>query len=171
MSKNLVLTGMMGAGKSTIGKSLAKKLSYTFIDIDKKIEKKEGCKINLIFKKKSENYFRRIENNITLDELKKQKSVISLGGGAFLNTSIRRKVKSSSISFWLDVELNELVKRLSKSKKRPLLVKNNLKETIKKIYLERKKTYNEADFRIKCSFLKPDKIVRKILELYEKSGD
>ena len=162
---------MMGAGKSTIGKSLAKKLSYTFIDIDKKIEKKEGCKINLIFKKKSENYFRRIENNITLDELKKQKSVISLGGGAFLNTSIRRKVKSSSISFWLDVELNELVKRLSKSKKRPLLVKNNLKETIKKIYLERKKTYNEADFRIKCSFLKPDKIVRKILELYEKSGD
>ena len=171
MSKNLVLTGMMGAGKSTIGKSLAKKLSYTFIDIDKKIEKKEGCKINLIFKKKSENYFRRIENNITLDELKKQKSVISLGGGAFLNTSIRRKVKSSSISFWLDVELNELVKRLRKSKKRPLLVKNNLKETIKKIYLERKKTYNEADFRIKCSFLKPDKIVRKILELYEKSGD
>ncbi len=161
----------MGAGKSTIGKSLAKKLSYTFIDIDKKIEKKEGCKINLIFKKKSENYFRRIENNITLDELKKQKSVISLGGGAFLNTSIRRKVKSSSISFWLDVELNELVKRLRKSKKRPLLVKNNLKETIKKIYLERKKTYNEADFRIKCSFLKPDKIVRKILELYEKSGD
>tara|TARA_B100001248_G_scaffold211360_1_gene165617 strand:- start:1046 stop:1561 length:516 start_codon:yes stop_codon:yes gene_type:complete len=171
LSKNLVLTGMMGAGKSTIGKSLAKKLSYTFIDIDKKIEKKEGCKINLIFKKKSENYFRRIENNITLDELKKQKSVISLGGGAFLNTSIRRKVKSSSISFWLDVELNELVKRLRKSKKRPLLVKNNLKETIKKIYLERKKTYNEADFRIKCSFLKPDKIVRKILELYEKSGD
>ena len=161
----------MGAGKSTIGKSLAKKLSYTFIDIDKKIEKKEGCKINLIFKKKGENYFRRIENNITLDELKKQKSVISLGGGAFLNTSIRRKVKSSSISFWLDVELNELVKRLRKSKKRPLLVKNNLKETIKKIYLERKKTYNEADFRIKCSFLKPDKIVRKILELYEKSGD
>tara|TARA_A100001015_G_scaffold312626_1_gene418171 strand:+ start:2567 stop:3082 length:516 start_codon:yes stop_codon:yes gene_type:complete len=171
LSKNLVLTGMMGAGKSTIGKSLAKKLSYTFIDIDKKIEKKEGCKINLIFKKKSENYFRRIENNITLDELKKQKSVISLGGGAFLNTLIRRKVKSSSISFWLDVELNELVKRLRKSKKRPLLVKNNLKETIKKIYLERKKTYNEADFRIKCSFLKPDKIVRKILELYEKSGD
>tara|TARA_B100001989_G_scaffold237570_1_gene200341 strand:+ start:389 stop:877 length:489 start_codon:yes stop_codon:yes gene_type:complete len=162
---------MMGAGKSTIGKSLAKKLSYTFIDIDKKIEKKEGCKINLIFKKKGENYFRRIENNITLDELKKQKSVISLGGGAFLNTSIRKKVKSSSISFWLDVELNELVKRLRKSKKRPLLVKNNLKETIKKIYLERKKTYNEADFRIKCSFLKPDKIVRKILILYEKSGD
>ncbi len=161
----------MGAGKSTIGKSLAKKLSYTFIDIDKKIEKKEGCKINLIFKKKGENYFRRIENNITLDELKKQKSVISLGGGAFLNTSIRKKVKSSSISFWLDVELNELVKRLRKSKKRPLLVKNNLKETIKKIYLERKKTYNEADFRIKCSFLKPDKIVRKILILYEKSGD
>ena len=162
---------MMGVGKSTIGKSLAKKLSYNFIDIDKIIEKKEGCKINLIFKKKSENYFRRIENIISLEELKRQNSVISLGGGAFLNNSIRRKVKSSSISFWLDVGLEELVKRLSKSKKRPLLIKNNLKETIKKIYLERKKTYSEADFRVKCSFLKPDKIVKKILILYEKSGD
>ena len=67
--------------------------------------------------------------------------------------------------------IEELFKRLSKSKKRPLLIKNNLKETIKKIYLERKKTYSEADFRVKCSFLKPDKIVKKILILYEKSGD
>ena len=122
---------MMGVGKSTIGKSLAKKLSYNFIDIDKIIEKKEGCKINLIFKKKSENYFRRIENNISLEELKRQNSVISLGGGAFLNNSIRRKVKSSSISFWLDVGLEELVKRLQ-IKKRPLLIKNNLKRLSRK---------------------------------------
>ena len=59
MNKSLVLTGMMGVGKSTIGKSLADKLSYTFIDVDKLIEAKEGCSINLIFKKKSEEYFRK----------------------------------------------------------------------------------------------------------------
>ena len=168
MSKNLVLTGMMGVGKSTIGRSIAKALSYSFIDIDKLIEKKEGCSINSIFKNKSEIYFRKIEKQISLEELEKKNSVISLGGGAFLNKSIRRSVKNSSISFWLDVEVTELVKRLKKNKKRPLLFKKNLNETVNKIYLERKRPYSEADYRIKCTFLKPSFIVKKILNLYEK---
>ncbi len=172
MSKNLVLTGMMGVGKSTIGKSLAEKLSFKFIDVDKLIEAREGCSINHIFKNKSENYFRRIEKIISLQQLKKNKSVISLGGGAFLNKTIRREVKNSSISFWLDVDVNGLVKRLSKTKKRrPLLFKKNLKNTINKIYLERKKIYSEANFRIKCNFLRPKIIVTKVLNLYEKSGN
>ena len=159
----------MGVGKSTIGKSLAEKLSFNFKDIDKLIERKEGCSINQIFKNKSENYFRRLENIISIQELKKKDNVISLGGGAFLNNSIRRTVKKSCVSFWLDVEINELVKRLRRSKKRPLLYNKNLRETINKIYLERKNTYNEADFKIKCNFLKPELIVEKILKLYEKS--
>ena len=163
---------MMGVGKSTIGKSLAEKLSFKFIDVDKLIEVREGCSINHIFINKSENYFRRIEKIISLQQLKRSKSVISLGGGAFLNKTIRRKVKNSSISFWLDVDVNGLVKRLSKTKKkRPLLFKKNLKNTINKIYLERKKTYSEADFRIKCNYLRPAIIVTKILNLYEKSGN
>ena len=171
MTKNLVLTGMMGVGKSTVGKMLANKLAFTFIDIDKLIENEEGCTINQIFKNKSENYFRRIENSITLKELNKNNSVISLGGGAFLSKSIRKAVKNSSISFWLDVNANELFKRLNKTKKRPLLYKKDLKVTINKIYLERRKTYSEANFRIKCDFLKPQIIVNKVLKLYEKSRD
>ena len=171
MGKSLVLTGMMGVGKSTIGKGLAKKLSYKFIDIDKLIEVKEGCSINQIFKNKSESYFRRLENIVSLRELKKENSVISLGGGAFLDNSIRRAVKNSSISFWLDVEVNELIKRLNKTRKRPLLSQKNLKETVNKLYYERKKTYSEANFRIKCNFKKPENIVKNILEFYEKSGN
>ena len=160
---------MMGVGKSTIGKSLAEKLSFKFIDIDKIIEKKEGCTIDLIFKNKSESYFRSLENSVTLNELRKEKVVISLGGGAFLNNTIRRAVRSSSISFWLDVNHDILIKRLKKNKKRPLLLNKNLNEIVKKIYLERKKTYSEADFKVKCNFLKPDIIVKKILKLYESS--
>tara|TARA_B100001248_G_scaffold258847_1_gene243835 strand:- start:52 stop:567 length:516 start_codon:yes stop_codon:yes gene_type:complete len=171
LSKNLVLTGMMGVGKSTIGKSLAERLSFSFVDIDKLIETKEGSSINLIFKKKSENYFRRLENIVSLEELKKSDSVISLGGGAFLNNAIRRAVKYSSVSFWLDVDINELTKRLNKTKRRPLLTGKNLRDNINKIYLERKKTYSEADYRIKCNFLDPETIVNKILKIYEKSGN
>ena len=162
---------MMGVGKSTIGKNLAKKLKYNFIDVDKIIEAKEGLSINLIFKNKSESYFRKIENDITLSELKKDNSVISLGGGAFLNKTIRRNTKKFSTSFWLDVPVYELIKRLKKSSQRPLSFKKNIDETVKKIYFDRKKIYNEADFRIKCNSLKSREIVNKILELYEKPGN
>ena len=169
MGKILTLTGMMGVGKSTIGKNLAKKLKYNFIDVDKIIEDKEGISINLIFKNKSETYFRKIESEITLKELKKENSVISLGGGAFLNKSIRKNAKKFSVSFWLDVPLEQLVKRLKKGRQRPLLYKKNITETIKKIYFDRKKIYNEADYRIKCNSLKSFEITKKILDLYETS--
>ena len=171
MGKNLTLTGMMGVGKSTIGKNLAKKLNYKFIDVDKLIEIKEGSSINLIFKNKSESYFRKIENDITLSELKNDNSVISLGGGAFLNNAIRRSTKKLSVSFWLDLPIEALIKRLKKNTQRPLLFKKNIAETAKKIYLDRKKIYSEADYRIKCNSLKPNEIVSKILDLYEKSGN
>ncbi len=171
MKKNLVLTGMMGVGKSTVGKNLAQKLSYNFVDIDRTIETREGSTINLIFKNKSESYFRKLENEISLEKLKKKNTVVSLGGGAFLNKFIRREVKNTSVSFWLDVDVSELIKRLKKNKKRPLLYNKNLNVTVNKIYLERKKTYSEADYRIKCNFLDPDEIVDKILKLYEKSGN
>ena len=171
MLKNLALTGMMGVGKSTIGKILAKKLNYTFVDVDKLIEIKEGSSINLIFKNKSEGYFRKIEKDITLSELKKNNSVVSLGGGAFLNSSIRKSVKKLSISFWLDLPTDELIKRLKKSKQRPLLFEKNTAETVKKIYFNRKKIYNEADHRIKCKSLGSKEIAKIIINLYEKSDN
>ena len=157
---------MMGVGKSTIGKNLANKLSYSHVDIDRIIEEKEGSTINIIFKNKGENYFRMLENKTTITELKKDSSVISLGGGAFLDKDIRRAVKKSSISFWLDINLNILINRLNRSKKRPLLFKKNIGETIGKIYFERKKIYSEADFKVRCDKLKTDTIVNKILKIH-----
>ena len=169
MEKNLTLTGMMGVGKTTIGKRLAKKLNYAFVDVDKIIEKQEGESISSIFKNKGEDYFRKIEKQLTIIELKKNNSVISLGGGAFLNSTIRQYSKKNSISFWLDVPIEILIKRLKKSKNRPVIGKEKTNDSIKKIYFVRKKFYTKADYRIKCKTLTLKQIIEKILKFYEKS--
>ena len=156
---------MMGVGKSTIGKKLAKKLKFKFVDIDQIIEKKEKNTIKEIFENKSENYFRKVEKKITLEELKKNNLVIALGGGAFINTSIRKKIKDSSVSFWLDLKVESLLDRLKNVTKRPLLDQNQLEESINKIYSERKKIYNKSNFRIKCNLMNVDQIVDKIVKL------
>ena len=171
MRKNLVLTGMMGVGKSTIAKNLAKKLKIKFSDIDKIIEKKEKNTIKEIFENKGESYFRKVEKKITLEELEKNNLVIALGGGAFINNSIRKKVKNSSISFWLDLSLKSILRRLKNVKKRPLLNQDSLEETMNKIYSERKKIYNESNFRIKCHSINIEETVNKITKLYESSRD
>ena len=95
LKKNIVLSGMMGSGKSTIGAILSKKLKLDFIDIDKKIEINEKKKITEIFRTKGEAYFRKLETNISLSYLKKDNQVISLGGGGFLNELIRKECKKS----------------------------------------------------------------------------
>ena len=159
----------MGVGKSTIGKKLAKKLKLKFIDIDQIIEKKEKRTIKEIFENKSEGYFRKIEKKISLEELKKSNAVIALGGGAFMAPSIRKEAKNLSISFWLDLNLKSLLIRLKNVKKRPLLNKDRLEESINKIYSERKKIYNESNFKIKCNLMNASQIVNKIIKLYENS--
>ena len=171
MRKNLVLTGMMGVGKSTIGKMLAKKLKVKFFDIDTIVEKKEKNSIKEIFDHKGEDYFRKIEKKITLQELKKINSVIALGGGAFIDKSIRKEVNNSSISFWLDLNLKSILPRLKNIKKRPLLNKSDLEKTINKIYTERKKIYNKSDFKIICDSMNTKEIVNKIIKLYENSAN
>ena len=160
---------MMGVGKSTVGKKLAKKLKLKFIDIDQIIEKKEKRTIKEIFEDKSEDYFRKIEKKISLEELKKSNSVIALGGGAFMDSSIRKEAENLSISFWLDLSLESLLIRLKNVKKRPLLNQDRLEESVNKIYSERKKIYNKSDFKIKCNLMNADQIVSKIIKLYESS--
>jgi len=160
---------MMGVGKTTIGKKLAEKLKIKFVDIDKIIEAREKKTIKEIFELDGESYFREIEKNITLDILRKKKLVIALGGGAFMNSEIRKEVIKTSISVWLDLSPKNLISRLKNTKKRPLLNKNNLNELVNEIYSRRKKNYNESNCRIKCDFLEKNQIVNKIINLYEKS--
>ena len=166
--KNLVLIGMMGAGKSTIGRFLSKKLDLEFLDVDKKIEKEEGNKIYEIFQKNGENYFRKLEEKISLNLLDLNNKIISLGGGGFLNNRIREEVLSKSLSFWLNWHSSTLIKRISKSKKRPLV--SNLNENkIKKLILDRSKIYYLANYKINCEKLTKNEIVNKIKYIYEKN--
>ena len=167
MKKNLVLTGMMGVGKSTIGRVLAKRLKLEFIDIDNIIEIKEKNNIKEIFENKGEEYFRKVEKKISIEEIKKQNLVIALGGGAFLDPLIRKEVKNSCISFWLDLSIKLLLPRLKNNTKRPLLDHRKLEQSVNKIYSLRKKIYNESNFKIKCDTLDKDTIVKKIINLYE----
>jgi len=158
---------MMGVGKSTVGKALSKRLSMQFIEIDKIIEKKVGLTIQKIFEQKGEFFFRKIEEKVTLLEVKKKKKIISLGGGAFMNSKIRENVISDTKSFWLDLNLVQLEKRLIKSKKRPLLHNKNIRLILEKIYTERKNTYSLANCKIDCNNLSTNLIVEKIVKLYE----
>ncbi len=166
MKKNLALTGMMGVGKSTLGKALSRQLLMQFSDIDKIIENKLKMSIQKIFDEKGELFFRKFEEKTTLQEFKKKNIIISLGGGAFMNSKIRKTALSCSETFWLDLDSKLLAKRLVKSKRRPLLNNKYLEETLKKIYKERKSTYSNAKYRIDCGNLSLKLITGKIIELY-----
>ena len=168
MKKNLVLLGMMGVGKTTIGKIVAKEQGIEFIDTDTNIEEKCSMKISEIFKKKGEEFFRSEEEKEVLKSLKCNNCVIALGGGAFLNKTIRVNILKNAISMWLDVDLKTLNKRTKWNKKRPLLNKENNQKKISELYSSRKNIYKLANHKIDCNDLDKKNIAKKIIAFYEK---
>ena len=164
--KNLVLVGMPGAGKSTIGSILSKKLDFELLDIDKIIEKDENSTIVNIFENKGESYFRKIEEKVVNDNLKSlNKKVISLGGGAFINKNIQKMVLKYGISFWLNWKSSTLVKRILYSKKRPL-TKNLNEKDLKNLIYERNIFYKKANYEINCDNFNKIQISNKIIKIY-----
>ncbi len=158
---------MMGVGKSTLGKIVAKRRGLKFIDTDLNIEKKCSMKISEIFKKKGEDFFRLQEEKEVLGSLKKNKCVIALGGGAFMNKSVRDTILKNSISIWLDINLKTLSKRIKWNKKRPLLNEKNIEKKIKTLDDKRRNIYKLAKHKINCNDLSKKSIVDKILIFYE----
>ncbi len=165
-NKNIVLLGMMGSGKSTIGYLLSNKVNLNFYDIDKIIEEEEGLKITEIFKIKGENYFRKIEEKICLKILKFNKKIISLGGGSFLNNKIREEILKNHVSFWLNWNTSTIITRIKKNKNRPIL-KDMSENEISKLIIKRKKIYEKAHLKINCENLSKSEIINKIIKLYE----
>ena len=165
-NKNLVFLGMMGSGKSSIGNLVSKKLDLPFIDIDSLIVQNAGMSISRLFEAKGEDYFRKLEEKITLKALKKIKNVISLGGGGFINAKIRKQVLTNHFSFWLNWDKSILIRRIKGSKKRPLAFKAT-DQKIKAIIRDRSRIYSKAQFKINCNKLTKTEIVKKIIKIYE----
>ena len=168
LNKNLVLIGMMGSGKSSIGKILSKKLEFEFIDTDIKIEKIEKKTISEIFKINGEKYFRSIEEVISLKYLKLSNKVIALGGGGYINPIIRKYALKKCISIWLNWKNETLINRIKNSKKRPLAMKLDNQE-LEKLITKRSTMYNLSNYKVNCDKLDKKQIVEKIINLYENS--
>lgn len=163
MNNTLVLTGMMGSGKTSIGKELARNLGVKFFDIDVEIEKKTDMKIKDIFKTKGENYFRKIEEEVCTSLIDGEKKVIALGGGAFLNNNIRQIVSKKALSIWIDINVKTLVKRIKQSRNiRPMLNYEKLEDSVRNILKERTSTYKLANIRIEATNMTKKKVANEI---------
>ena len=146
---NISLCGMMGSGKSAVGKILANKLNYNFIDVDKIIEIKAKKTIKKIFEEDGEEYFRVLEEKMTINILENKETIVSLGGGAIINKKIRNSIKKNSYNIYLNVDIDILMMRLQNSKTRPLIYKKNLKKELNNFMNIREKFYREADLIVK----------------------
>ncbi len=159
---------MMAVGKTTLAKIVAKKYNLKFVDTDANIRKKNSMSIAEIFEKKGEIFFRKEEEKEILKSLKDSNCVIALGGGAFINKTVRENVLKNAISIWLNIDIETLNNRIKNNYKRPLLKKENNQGKLKRLYVERKKIYELADHKIECGNLSKENIVKKIMTLYEK---
>jgi len=143
--KPLVLVGMMGAGKTTVGRRLAARLNRQFLDSDEEIEKAAQMSIPEIFEQRGEPEFRAGETRVIARVLKEHKVVLATGGGAFVNLETRALMKAEAVTVWLKAEVDILFERVSRRSNRPLLKTANPRATLEKLIEERYPIYAEAD--------------------------
>ena len=160
----LVLVGMMGAGKTTVGRRLANRLGRHFIDSDEEIETAAGMTIEDIFATHGEADFRAGEVRVIARLLKDNNIVLGTGGGAFINAETRALVKSEAVSVWIKADFELLFARVSRRSNRPLLKTANPRETLKKLIDARYPTYAEADVTIVSTDVPQDQVAGEVID-------
>lgn len=148
LKRTVALVGMMGAGKSSLGKRLAGKLDVPFRDADTEVETAAGCTITQIFDRYGESAFRDCERKVIARLLGEPAHVLATGGGAFLDEQTRARLKACALSVWINVPLEVLVGRVKRRDTRPLLRGGDAKEILSRLYREREATYAEADLTV-----------------------
>lgn len=159
----LVLVGLMGCGKSSVGKRLAGKLGLPFIDADEEIEKVAAKSISEIFADHGEEYFRNGERKVISRLLDAGPQVLATGGGAFINNETRAKIKGQAISIWLKADLPLLMRRVLKRDTRPLLKKGDPEAVMSALMAARYPIYAEADITVESRELPHDVMVMEVL--------
>jgi shikimate kinase len=162
--RSVVLVGMMGAGKSSIGRRLAMRLGIPFVDADTEIEKAAGMSIAEIFQAHGEPYFRAGETRVIARLLEGGPQVLATGGGAFMNADTRASVRAKGISVWLRASLDVLTRRIKRRGDRPLLKNADPVETLRRLIDERYPVYAEADLTVESRDVPHDTIVDEIME-------
>lgn len=162
--KIIVLVGIMGAGKSTVGKILADRLGMRFFDADQEIERAAGCTITDFFEKYGEVEFRKGEERVISRILAGEPCVLATGGGAFMSEATRLLIKKMATSVWLRVSFEVLAKRLEKRSDRPLLQTTDPQQTLKALIKKRYPIYNDADFIVDAENDGVDITVSKVVE-------
>lgn len=161
--RNLVFVGLMGAGKSAIGRLVAQNLSLPFIDTDVEIEKVSRMTIPELFAAYGEAEFRALETRVIERLLRGGPRVVSTGGGAFINENTRRQIKLGSVSLWLKADLDVLWERVNKRDNRPLLKTENPKQTLENLMNQRYPIYAEADLTVKSENVRKDVMAHEVL--------
>jgi len=161
--KSIVMIGLMGAGKSSIGRRLADTLGLEFIDTDEEIIKAAGCSITDIFGIYGEAAFRDLEEKVIERLLQEPKRIIATGGGAYMHPDTRRRIDENAITVWLRAELDTLVERTGRRGGRPLLEQGNPREILKSLIDQRYPVYANADIIIDTGADGHDMTVRRII--------
>lgn len=162
--KTVVLVGLMGAGKSSIGRRLAQRLDLPFIDADKEIEAAAGCTIEEIFERYGEAAFRDGERRVILRLLDGPVHVLATGGGAFMDPVIRARVREVAVSVWLHADVELLLKRVSRRNNRPLLKDVDQREALTRLIEQRYPVYAEADLRVDSADGPPEQTVQRVID-------
>ena len=163
--KHIVLVGMMGVGKTSLGKLLSDSLSFGFVDIDSEIVKEAGMSISQIFDKYGESYFRTLEADTMRQYIDKGAVyVISTGGGAMMTASTASLILKDTLSIWIDVDLDVLVRRIGEDENRPLLQGEDVLSKLKTLAKTRYPVYKQADIHIQSGDEPIEKTFEKILD-------
>lgn len=165
LDKPIVMVGLMGAGKTSVGRALARKLNVPFVDSDKEIEQAAGCSVVDIFAMYGEEEFRRVEQRVIarLLESEPRVKVISTGEGAFITPMVRKMLRGNALTIWLKAELQLLVKRTNSRDTRPQLLNADSKKILSQLIEERYKIYETADITVETRDESLQKTLGKVI--------
>lgn len=167
--KSVVLIGLMGVGKSTVGRRLAKKIAWPFIDSDDEIEKAAGCSVADIFSMHGEPIFRDLEKRVITRLVSDKPLVLATGGGAWMQPAVREALKAHATTVWLRADLDVLVERVNRRDHRPLLEKGDKRTILEKLMAERYPVYADADLVVDSNKGPHERVVDMVLQALEES--